>query len=303
MRLLTSCFSALLIAGPLLAAPDLEELLKNLKDAEAKKDVALVKKLATEASQGAREVLNAPAPDSDDAREVWKQRIAYASDVANYSDYALFALAVQSPAETQIDLISTLERQNPKSKYLNDAYPRYFAALHKTGAAARIPSIAAKALANFPENEDLLLILADNALTTRQNDRAIAYADRLVAALNKHGKPESMSAADWDRKKSAGLGRGYWIAGVMHAEKNHYFEVNKNLRAALPLIKGNDAMTATALFHLGVANYQLGRMTMHKGQVLEGARFSEQAAAIPGPLQHQAWTNAQIMKTEATKMR
>ena len=62
-------------------------------------------------------------------------------------------------------------------------------------------------------------------------------------------------------------------------------------------------MKAPALFYLGMANYQLGKMTMKKAQVLEGARFSREAAAIQGPLAQQAWHNAMVMKDEAAKMR
>lgn len=304
MKLILSCVVALLVAGPLLAAPaDLESALSNLKQAEASKDVALVKKLAAEASATAREVLATPKPDSDEAIALWKQRQDYARDVDTYSEYALYALAVQSPPATLIDLIDTLQQQNPKSKYVDEAWARYFAAMQKTGAGAKIPEVAGKALANFPENEDLLLVLADHALARKQNANAANYAERLIAAFGKHSKPEWMSAGDWERKKSMALGEGYWIAGVMHAEKNQYFEANRDLRAALPLIKGSDIKTATALFHLGVANYQLGRMTANKGQVLEAIKFCDQAAAISGPLQQQSWSNAQIMRNEAAKMR
>jgi hypothetical protein len=58
-----------------------------------------------------------------------------------------------------------------------------------------------------------------------------------------------------------------------------------------------------ALFYLGLANYQLGKITMKKALVLEAAQFSKQAAAIQGPLAQQAWHNAQVMKDEAARMR
>jgi hypothetical protein len=62
-------------------------------------------------------------------------------------------------------------------------------------------------------------------------------------------------------------------------------------------------MMAPALFYLGVANYSLGTMTNTKAQVLEGAKFSEQAAAIKSDLATQAYRNAQAMKDAAAKMR
>src|SRR6185369_9125065 len=161
-------------------------------------------------------------------------------------------------------LVSDLEQENPKSKYLDEIYGPYLVALNKTGASAKIPAIAEKALTNFPENEDLLLMMADNAVSRRQNDRALAYANRLVAALNRHTRPEGVPAAEWERKKSAALGRGYWISGMISGEQNQYAAADRNLRAALPLIQGAPSMAGPALFYLGVANYNIGKMTANK---------------------------------------
>jgi hypothetical protein len=112
-----------------------------------------------------------------------------------------------------------------------------------------------------------------------------------------------MAAGDWERKRSAALAHGYYIAGVISAEKSLYVPADKNLRAALPLIQGQPAMMGPALFYLGMANYQLGKMTNNKAKVLEGAKFSEQSMAIPGPYQDQARHNSLVMKDDAAKMR
>jgi hypothetical protein len=56
------------------------------------------------------------------------------------------------------------------------------------------------------------------------------------------------------------------------------------------------------LFHLGVVNYELGRLTNNKPRVLEAAKFSDRAAAMNTPYAQQAWRNAQVMRTEALKM-
>jgi len=124
-----------------------------------------------------------------------------------------------------------------------------------------------------------------------------------VTSLNKRPKPEGMDAAYWERKKATELGQGYWIAGMVLSEQTQYFEADKNLRAAMPLIKGSDGMLAPALYYLGVANFQLGKMTLNKAQVLEAAKFSDQAAAYAGPYQQHAIHNALVMKQEAAKMR
>ena len=179
--------------------------------------------------------------------------------------------------------------------------PSYLAALGQTGATAKISGIAEKALANFPENPDLLYYLAESARSSKQNDKALAYATRLNAALGKKGKPEGMSQGDWDKRKGAMMSEGYRIAGVVSAEKQLWAAGDKNLRAALPSLSG--VLKAEALFQLGLSNYNLGKMTNSKAKILEAAKFSDECAALTGPYAEQAYKNSSLMKAEAAKMR
>ncbi|MGA3019021.1 MAG: hypothetical protein ABSF62_18010 [Bryobacteraceae bacterium] len=303
MNLSILTLAVVLVGAPVsVAAADLDSSFQSLKDAEAKGDAALVKKLAVETGAMAKEAAAEAAPADADEKQAWTDRVKYAKDVESYTEYALYAVAIKGPAATTVDLISTLEEQNPKSKYLDLGYATYLAALEQTGAAAKIPAVVEKGLQNLPENEDLLLVAARNA-QAKQPDKALGYANRLVAAAGKHTRPENVAAADWERKHTISLEYGHWIAGVIHGEKQQFMAADKDLRAALPLIKGNDAMMGPALFYLGMANYQLGKMTNSKVKVLEGAKFSEDCAKITGPFTDQAWHNAQVMKTEAGQMR
>ncbi|MCU0247431.1 MAG: hypothetical protein MUC42_12710 [Bryobacter sp.] len=303
--LLAFLFSAALAISPPAAVDpnDLESSYQNLQKAVAQKDPDLVKKLVGETLALANKVMAEPEPDNEYQKSAWKSETGYAREIATYTEYALFATAVASPPATTVELMAKLEAQNPKSKYLDEGYDRYFYALHQTGASAKIPEIAQKALANLPRNPDLLMVLADNALTRRQYDAALGFAQRLIGAVAQHSKPEILSPADWERKRTGALGRGHWIAGLVHSEKKQYYEADKDLRAALKLTSSNQEMTAHTLFHLGVANYQLGSTTMNKAQVLEAIKFSEQCAAIKSPLSQQAWRNAQAMKQAADRMR
>ncbi|MCX6627508.1 MAG: hypothetical protein NTW28_07760 [Candidatus Solibacter sp.] len=249
------------------------------------------------------EIIATAAPQDAEEKKAWQERVTYAKNAQSYVDSALSGTALQSEPEVLIDLLSTLEGLNPKSKYLDEAYGSYLLALNKSGAAAKIPAVAEKALASFPENEDLLLYMTDAAMTKKQADRALVYANRLTASLSKHAKPEGVSAADWERKRNASLGHGYYVAGVISADKGVWVAADKNLRAAVPLIQGQPTMLGPALYFLGVANYQLAKMTMNKPKMIEAVKFSEQAMAIQGPYQSQAQKNAFIMKDEAAKMR
>jgi hypothetical protein len=262
-----------------------------------------VKKLASGVLEITVPGLASTAPKDAAEKEEWSKRIAYYRDTQTFAEYALYSTAIQAPPEDCVDLLATLEKLSPKSKYMDMAYPIYFQALTKTGTAATIPAVAESALKNLPENEDLLLTLAEAALAKKESAKALTYAERLTGALSKHTKPEEIAEADWQRKRSAALGRGYYIAGMIYAERQQHVQTDRSLRAALPFIKGTDSMMAPALFYLGVANYSLGTLTNNKARVLEGAKFSEQAAAIKGDFSTQAWRNTQAMKDAAQKMR
>ena len=303
MHLLVVCLAFLMSGGTVNTPQDLDKSLESLKDAGANGDPAQVKALATQTYDLAKGVIATPAPANAADKKDWADQVDYAKSIELQADYVIYTRAIQGPAAVTVDLFSTLEQLNPASKYLDLGYGSYFYALRETGAAAKIPTIAEHAVAHFPANDAALLVLADSAMTRKQPDRAIAYADRLVAALNRKAKPEGESEAEWTRTKDTELGHGYWVAGLLRCEKGQYYQANENLRAALPLIKGSDAMMAPALFYLGLANYQLGKQTLNRAQIREAAKFSEQAAGYKGPLQDQAQHNALVMRQEADSMR
>jgi tetratricopeptide (TPR) repeat protein len=288
MNLAIPGLAIFLLAAPAFAAPDdMDDAHQALKEAvQAKKDAAEVKKLAAQVYALAHPL--ASSPESEELKEA----IAHAREVETYTEYALYATALQSPPEAAVDLLDTLEQQNPKSKYLDEGYGNYFVALHKAQAGSKILPIAEKAIANFPNNPDLLLVLADSALTRKQFDRAVSYGQRLAAAAGEH-------------KRNAAMGRGHWIAGVAAAgsPSPKWAVADKELRAALPFINDSEEMTGNALFYLGLANYQMGKMTLRKAQVLEAVKFSEQAAGMKCSTAQQAFKNARLMKLEADKMR
>lgn len=249
-----------------LRADDLDDALAALKQAEPSKDAAKVKELAAAAHATAKKY-EGPAP-ADADKESYEARQRYAKDVDHYSEYALYALATQKRSEPKVadDLINTLQQQNPKSEYL--------------------------------ELPDALLIQAESALSRQQTDRAVGLANRAIAATGKK-PPEGTSTAEWEPMK----GRAYFIIGFSACQHNKYAEADRNLRAALPLIKGDNGMLGPSLFCLGVANYNLANLTASKAKMTEAAKFSEQAAAIPGPTQDQAYKNSIAMKQAADRMR
>ncbi len=294
----------LLVSGAAALAQTTDDSFAALKAAEAKKDAAAVKKLAAQTHALAAEELQVPEPEGADMQKAWKDRLAWAREVDTFTEYALYSTSLQAPPAVAIDLLQMLEAQNPKSKYLDEGgYGRYFAALSESGQASKIVPIASKAIANLPDCVDLLMVLVDNAMAQNAGGNALTYGQRLVSAMSRDTKPEGMAQADWDRKRALALGRGYYAMGMAQAQANRPFDVDKSLRAALPYIKGNSSMYGTALFQLGVANYQLGRQLLDRQRMMQAADFSDQASRIPGPHQQDAWRNTQAIRSEVAKMR
>lgn len=276
----------------------------NLKAAEEQKDVDAVKKWATGASQHARAIVKAAAPTDPAEVAAHQARLDFAKQVEAYADYALYVNALRAPdAAKRAEMFEALEQQSPASEYVPKLYGLYAGALGQLGQQPKLIQFAEKAIAKSANDEDLLAILSDHAVSRKQWERAAAFATRLATVMSSHPKPEGLPTGDWERKRTTMLSRGYYIAGVSYAMVNKYPQTDKNLRAALPLIKGDAQMTAAALFHLGVANYNLARITHSKPQMKEAVSFADQAAKIPGPYQDQAIKNAWNMKQELDRMR
>src|SRR5690242_16947427 len=110
-------------------ANQLDDNYAELKQAQAAKDADTVLKLAGETSKLAR--AEAAAPQPSDASQVadWKQRVEFAKDVDQFTEYSLATTASTSTdgAKT-IQMVDQLLAQNPKSNYLSVCASAYLGA-------------------------------------------------------------------------------------------------------------------------------------------------------------------------------
>ncbi len=287
----------LLAIGGLMWAEDVDDSYAALKDAVEKKDVDAVAKLAPETAKLGVALAAKPQPSDASAVENWKARVQFGKEVSSYAEYALSAIAAGAEPAKTVELVDLLLEVNPKSQYLSTAAPSYLYALGKTGGAAKQLAGAEKILKGAPANEDALYALASGYMSSRPA-QAQAYATRLTATMRTKAKPEGTSEADWDKKKSLYLGQGYYIAGATAAQTQSWKDCDTNLRAALPYVGTNPSISGTVYFYLGLANYQLGKLTGDRPRMQEGQKFSEQSAAMAGPMQAQAQRNASLIKQE-----
>jgi tetratricopeptide (TPR) repeat protein len=305
MLLTTIVFIPLLAFAQVVETGDeLTTTYANLKSAEEQKDSDAVKKWAMESSRQARLIIKSTAPTEPAAVAAHQSRVDFARQVEAYADYALHVNTLRAPdAARRIEMFEALQEQSPGSEYVPKLYSLYAGALAQLGQQSKLNQFAEKAIAKSPNDEDLLAILADSAMAKKQWDRAATFASRLTTVMSSHARPEGLPVGDWERKRTMMLTSGHYIAGVAYAAVNKYPQADKHLRAALPLVKSDAQMMAAALFHLGVANYNLARATHSKPLMKEAVSFSEQAGKVASPYQDQAVKNAWNMKLELDRMR
>ncbi len=277
---------------------DIDAAYANLKASETKKDSEGVLKWSGATSEIARKTVAAPKRD-DQADEEYKHAIDFAKQVDTYTEYSLYATALQEtdPAKA-MKLADALEKRNPKSQYIEMVMPRYSALARQANALPAAVAFGERAYQRGQYSEDMLLLMADQAIQGKDPAKAIQYSEKAIEVMGTRPKPEGVPDADWERKKNVTNGLAYWMAGTTLSGQSKWSQADKMLRPALPLVKDNEQLYGMALFHLGLANYRMAQASKNKTQIADAISFSKQSAAIKGPLQAQAAKNVKAMQQE-----
>lgn len=275
---------------------DLDAAYNNLKAAEGKKDADLIGKWSAQTSEIARKIAGSTKDTEEDA----KQRIDYAKQVDTYTEYALYAAALQQTDPRKIILLGTaLEQRNPNGQYLQKVAATYLNAVRQVEGNDKAGLAAERIAAHEAPSEDALLMAADHAMRTKAPpDKVIGYATKLIDTLTNKPKAEGMSDSDWEKKKTTMLGLANWMAGMSYGAQNKLPQADKSLRAALPYIKGNEQLLGPALFQLGLVDYKMGTGGKSRAMLQDALKFNEQCAAVRGPMQAQAAKNIRVIRTE-----
>jgi tetratricopeptide (TPR) repeat protein len=277
---------------------DLDAAYTNLKAAEKKADADAVVKYANLTSTLARKSAGGAKP-SDMSEDDWKKTVDYDKEVDTYTEYALYAAALQQQDPAKVmTLGDALEQHNPKSQYMPAMLGRYAVAGRQANQAEKAAAFGERAFEQGQTNADMLLLMAEQAMNKQQLDKTVAYAQKAIAQINSEAKPEGMPDADWQKKKESTLGVASWFEGVALSTEGKYAEADKALRAALPSIKDNQYLLGAATFHLGLANYKLAKEHKNPKLATDALRFSQQSAAINSPFQAQAQKNVKVIQTE-----
>ena len=157
------------------AAPNgLDDAYQQLKTAQSAKDADGVLKWAPETAKLAKAEAAGPKLDGY-SDEDWPKRVDYAKGVGTLSEYVLATTAAEpglAPAKV-VGLVDALLAVNPKSTYLGVATSAYLAALLKTGGSAKQIEGANKIIAASPNDEEALIVLADDLMAKNRPTRLI----------------------------------------------------------------------------------------------------------------------------------
>ncbi|MBI3471268.1 MAG: hypothetical protein HY013_07925 [Candidatus Solibacter usitatus] len=288
-------FDKALEAGEKLAEKDpsdLECAHNNLKAAEGKKDPDVVKKWAGLTSQLAVKLAATPKPKEEDEVEAWKQRVDFAKQLNTYTEYSLFAAAVQAPdPRKRIELAEALRQRNPQSEYAKKMDPVEFKAYLQLNDRAGALTTAERVLATDQTDEDILVFAANANAEKKDAEKAIQYSNKAIELLNTKPKPEGVSDADWTNKKNGTSAVAYFLAGSTYFGQNKLKEAETALRAGLAPSEGNEQLKAQILFYLSLAVHKQGKLP-------EALQLSQQCAAIKSPFQAKAAENAKVLRAQ-----
>ncbi len=267
---------------------------QSLKAAEAKKDPGLVLEWAGRTSDVALKVANAPKPADEDEVEAWKNRADWAKQVNTYTEYSVYAMALQaSDPKKKIELIEALEKRNASSEYLSKAYGQLFLAYRQTGENDRAIALGEKVLATDQSDVDMLIVVASDYLAKKKEpDKVHAYAAKAVELVSAQPTPEGVSDEDWKKRRDALLGVAHFLSGSLYYTQGRWAQADAQLRRGLPFLD-NQEIKAEALYYLGFANYK-----MEKGQ--EAANYFRQCAAIKSRFQAAAARDLRGVRAEFT---
>jgi tetratricopeptide (TPR) repeat protein len=265
---------------------------QTLKAAEMKKDPDLVMKWSAKTAELAQKVVASPQPKEEDQVEHWKSRVDYAKQVNTYTEYSLYATALQTQdPKKQVELLEALQKRNPKSEYLAKATGVMFQGYQKAGANDKALALAQKTAAAGQPTEDMLLVLSDDSLRRKDSEKVHTYTGKLIEMTNAAAKPEGVADADWTKRKNTILGLGYYMSGKDYYNQGKFAPADKDLRQALPLVESNVNIRPEVLYLLAYANYKLQK-------IQEAANYYKACAAVKSPFQALANKNLTAIHAE-----
>jgi len=274
---------------------DPEAALQCLKVAEAKKDVAGVRRFGLMTGAAAHKMAASEQPKETGEVEGWKAQVAYARQVEQYADYALYRVTLESrDPKFVMETAEAVRARNGESEYAAKIAEPLFVAYRQAKEDTKALALAEKMVAAGGGSEDMLLVLANSYMEQKKEPEKIhSYSARIVQLMGQKTKPEGISDADWSSRRNLIVGLAHYMSGKQYHNDNQFAKADVELRAALPMVEGNPAIRPEVLYMLAMSNFKLDKPQ-------EAANYFKACAAVKSPYQQLSATNLARLKTQYT---
>src|SRR5260370_11690933 len=168
----------------------------------------------------------------------------------------LYKQAAEASPRERIRLLDELVRRNPGSAYLPQALGLYMQAYRILGEHQHAPEYAEKILAKDDQNEDAILVAAEEYLE-RKSPNAVRYAAKLIALMRTKPRPATVREEDWTKKRADYTGAASWIVGATYISTNQFAEAERMFRHALASPNASHNRIAPPPFHPPSPHYNL----------------------------------------------
>jgi hypothetical protein len=277
---------------------DLDSAHAALRAAEARKDADLMVKYAELSWDLATRTAGLKPPSDPEAAAEWKKQAEFAKDVLPYCEFLLYSVAKQTtdPAR-KAQVLHELEVRNAHSQYLEVA--RKEAQRLQVGAGEITVEAAEKGLVQDPDNEDMLMTMAEFYFSRESElSKSLSYSLHVLDALPRRSAPEGVNAEDFERKKAQYAGIANWMIGVIYAKDARYGLSDRYLRAALASIHEKPQLLAAAYYYLGYDNYAIAGEVHDRGRIQEAMKYNKLCVAMGGAYMQLAQKNIELIRNE-----
>ena len=178
-----------------------------------------------------------------------------------FLEYALFQAAARDTTPERLKYLESFAQSFPESEQIKQLPVLYAIAYQSLGDVPKMLESAEKAVEAEPENESMLLLLAETrthqlmAQTQGRKPEEVEevrqLGERLLEVLQNKSAPEGVSEADWEQHLNNFRGAGHSIMGriLMMQEKTE--DALKELEAAAQLLEGNVQALSPVLYFQG----------------------------------------------------
>jgi tetratricopeptide (TPR) repeat protein len=239
----------------------------------------------------------APAGTAASAWEEEKMRTLEANkDSYVYIQQLVFSGVYQAKdAGKRAALLVKFAQVFPDSPLANQALGVAATAYQQAQNTTKMLEMANGLLAKDPNNVGMLLLLSDYyGEKGEQLDKAETYAKKVTSLLETAQKPESMTDEQWAKQKGLQKGLALSALGQVNIEKKDNAQAVENLKAAAPLVKGDDVSYAHNQYRLGFALLNLKKNA-------EAKEAFTQAASVNSPYKALALDKLKGLATPAKR--